>query len=290
MTRTGAALIAPSSAARCEIDLSGGGSSVPRTAGPGPEAGVHARDTGSPRSATSASAWAARSAPAIQRMIVARRLVRRRVERHVDDVDRRAPERERDLGDDAGAVGDRDAQLADLAAGQVALEQPPAVVARGVVPGRDAVAVAGGERGAERGQPRERVVDRVEQRVRVGEVDVAPDRGVRAGDARDVAEARAGRGQRLVLLAAASRAAWATSTLASTCGRCDTVASMRSCVSASTRGGARPEPGEQPVQALVERAARLRGRRQVPGGAVEQPGAGVARRRRSRRPRAGGRR
>ena len=52
-------------------------------------------------------------------------------------------------------------------------------------------------------QPPHGVVDRVDQRVRVGEVDVAPDRGVRAGHARDVAEARAGRGELLALLGAA---------------------------------------------------------------------------------------
>ena len=54
------------------------------------------------------------------------------------------------------------------------------------------------------------------------------------------------------------------------------MASIRSCVSASSAAGRAPSAGEQPVQALVERPARARGRRQVPGGAVEQLGAGVA--------------
>ena len=64
-----------------------------------------------------------------------------------------------------------------------------------------------------------------------------PDRARRAGHARGVAEARAGRRQPLGLRA--RRAAWATSTLASTCGRCETVAIRRSCVSASIAAGAR---------------------------------------------------
>ena len=37
-----------------------------------------------------------------------------------------------------------------------------------------------------------------------------------------------------------ARAAWATSTLASTCGRCDTLAISRSCVSASIAAGRAP--------------------------------------------------
>ena len=60
-------LIAPSSAARWEIDLSGGGVELAPQAGPGRKRRVHALATGRPSSATSASAWAARSAPAIHR-------------------------------------------------------------------------------------------------------------------------------------------------------------------------------------------------------------------------------
>ena len=48
-------------------------------------------------------------------------------------------------------------------------------------------------------QARDHVVDRGDQRVGVGAVDAAPDRGVRARDAGDVAERRAGRGQPLAL-------------------------------------------------------------------------------------------
>ena len=63
------------------------------------------------------------------------RASRTRVEAHVDDVDRRTPERERDLRHDPRAVRDLHAQLEHLAAGEVGLQQPPAVLARGVVPG-----------------------------------------------------------------------------------------------------------------------------------------------------------
>ena len=131
-----------------------------------------------------------------------------------------------------------------------------------------------GERRADLAEPRDRVVDRADQRVGVGEVDVAPDRGVGAGDARDVAEARAGRRQPLALLRQRAR------------GLGDEhvgehVREVRDRRhQAVVRVGVerrrpRAEAGQQPVQALVERAAGARRRRQVPGRAVEQVGAGV---------------
>ena len=45
-----------------------------------------------------------------------------------------------------GPVRDEHAQLVHLAARQIGLQQPPAIVARGVVPGRDRVPVTGRER------------------------------------------------------------------------------------------------------------------------------------------------
>ena len=63
----------------------------------------------------------------------------------------------------------------------------------------------------------------------------------------------------------------ATSRLASTCGRCETHAIRRSCVSASIAVGCAPKLVEQAVQPLVEHAGGAAARRrQVPGGAVEQ--------------------
>ena len=72
-----------------------------------------------------------------------------------------------------------------------------------------------------------------------------------------------------------ARAAWATSTLASTCGRWETAAISRSWVVGVERLRPRAELDEQAVQALVEDAGRPRRRRQVPRRAVEQLGAGV---------------
>ena len=100
----------------------------------------------------------------------------------------------------------------------------------------------------------DRVVDRLDQRVGVREVDVAPDRRVGAGDAGDVAEARAGRRQRLALFRARAR------------GLRDEhvgehVRQVRDRREHAVVGlgverrGAGAEAGEQPVQALVERAA-----------------------------------
>ena len=62
-------------------------------------------------------------------------------ERHVDDVDLRVTERERDLGDRARAVGDRGAQLVHGAAREAGAQQRVAVGARGVVPALDRGAV-----------------------------------------------------------------------------------------------------------------------------------------------------
>ena len=90
---------------------------------------------------------------------------------------------------------------------------------------------------------RDRVVDPRRERVAVGHVDVGPDRARRAGDAGGVAEARAGRRAAARCRRRASvRAAWETSTLASTCGRCETVASIVSWVSASIAVGRAPSP------------------------------------------------
>ena len=75
--------------------------------------------------------------------------------------------------------------------------------------------------------------------------------------------------------AASVRAAWETSTLASTCGRCETVARIVSWVSGSIAVGGAPRPCSEPVQPLVEDPRGRRGRRQVPGRAVEQVGARV---------------
>ena len=68
--------------------------------------------------------------------------VRCRVKSHVDDVDTRLAERQRQLGHDPRPVGHRDAQLAHGAAGQLGLEQALAVGARALDPALQAAPVA----------------------------------------------------------------------------------------------------------------------------------------------------
>ena len=254
-----------SSAARCDSDLSGGGASVPRSP---PSAGAKKVSAHHREASAATSSSARRPAPRPRsRARSSRSTSRGRIERHVDDVDARAAERERDVGDDPGPVGHRDAQLVHLAAREAGLEQPPAGVARSrrsTRRPRRRRARPAPRAGAE---ARHRVVDRLHQRVGVGEVDVAPDRRRGAGDAGGVAEARAGRGQPLARASAA--AAWATRTLASTCGRCETVAITRSWSRRRSQPGGRR--GRRASGAGGRRARPgARGRRQVPGGAVEE--------------------
>ena len=75
--------------------------------------------------------------------------------------------------------------------------------------------------------------------------------------------------------ASSASAACATSTFASTWGRCETVARIVSWVSGSIAAGRAPSADEQPVEPLVQDARGRRRRRQVPGRALEQIGAGV---------------
>ena len=142
-------------------------------------------------------------------------------------------------------------------------------LARGLVlPGGEGRAVARGERA--RGPCRgARSVSSIacSERVAVGEVDVAPQRRVGAGDARRVAEARAGGRQPL----APERAGGLGDEDVG-----DDVRQVRDgghhpVVDVGVdRRGPRAEAGDEAVQALEQRARRRRRRRQVPGGAVEQ--------------------
>ena len=128
-------------------------------------------------------------------------------------------------------------------AGQAGAEQRVAVGAGALVP-RGRPPARRRRRAAARTsrQARGELVDAGDQRVAVGDVDVGPDRAVGAGHAGRVAEARPDRRQPLGALARrAAPAAWATSRLASTCGRCETQAIRRSCVSGSIAVGPRAE-------------------------------------------------
>ena len=128
-------------------------------------------------------------------------------------------------------------------------------------------AVARRERRAGRAEARDRVVDRVQERVAVGEVDVGPQRRVGAGDARRVAEARAGRRQPL----AAERAGGLGDEDVG-----DDVRQVRHrghhpVVGVGVdRGGPGAEAGHEAVQALERDPRRRRRRREVPDGAVEE--------------------
>ena len=152
-----------------------------------------------------------------------------------------------------------------------------AVLARAVVPGRDAVAVAA--RRAPRARRARRAIASsiaLDQRVGVGEVDVAPDRGVGAGHARDVAEARAGRGQPLASSRAAPRRLGdehvGEHVRQVRDGREQAVVRRRRRSRRAARR-ARRAAGAGARRACPRVA---RGRRQVPGRAVEQLGARVA--------------
>ena len=107
---------------------------------------------------------------------------------------------------DPGPVLDPDPQLADVAAGEVGLEQAAAVLAGGAMPGADRVGVAGADQLGGLAQPRARSASSlVGDRLAVGGEDVAPDRRVGAGDAGRVAEARADLRQALGLLGERAR-------------------------------------------------------------------------------------
>src|SRR3954451_22478020 len=99
---TGSSPIAPTIAARCEMDLSGGGVSSPRRRSAGSKRiGLqifHERE----RALVVVLRYPQRDLPA--------RVVGRRGQTHVGDVDSLAPQGEDELGHDARAVGHREAQ------------------------------------------------------------------------------------------------------------------------------------------------------------------------------------
>ena len=138
-----------------------------------------------------------------------------------------------------------------------------------------------------------RVVERAAiSGVAVGEVDVGPDRAVGAGDAGRVAEARPGgaaaaRRRRRSPCAGGLRDQHVGEHVRQVG---DAGHAAGRATSASIAAGGRRSAASDAVQALVEHAGGAGGGRQVPGRPVEQVGAGVLALRRSRRPRAGGRR
>src|SRR5271154_2166127 len=115
--RTGSEAIAPRIAARWEIDLSAGARTSP-TSAPAGSKRMFTAISSRPRNR---EAEVADQLPCALCVLLAADpqrddalvIVLGRGKRHIDDVDTCAPERERYLGDDAGAVWDRRAKLVD---------------------------------------------------------------------------------------------------------------------------------------------------------------------------------
>ena len=275
--------IAAISAARWEIDLSARRPQRCRAAGPTGSkrvliglGAVPTTVTLWPSSRTSAAARSACSSPATQSEIAPERHVGRRMQRHVLDVDPGLAERQRELGDRPGPVGDDDAQLAQRRRRRV---RPRA----GGGDRSPAPRVPGGDRVAHRPRgsaprPRRRrsatpsiasaTASRLLAKMSPQIAGLAPATRVVS---RKLGPTSGSRSESRV----SSAAAWPTSTLATTCGRWLTVAISRSWASASIACGAGAEAGDDALQAVVEHAAGALGRRQVPAGALEEVGAGV---------------
>ena len=296
--RTGSAHIAPSSAARWEIDLSGGGVQLAAQAAARRRRRrrVHVRATGPGRARPPARARARpRALAADPQRDLALADVRRRATSAMSTMLTPArAERERELGDHAraGWAPRRAARHRRRRPGR-----PPAARRRSsrgrVVPARRAPRRRRRPACARASpQPRDRVVERRDQRVGVGEVDVAP-RSPGWRPATRVASRKLGpigRQRARGAPAPSARAAWATSTLASTCGRWRDRSHQ-----AVVRRRRRSPPAARRAPAS-SRCRRSRGRPRCgrsASGTRSRRRTGPrarARRRRSRRPPAGGRR
>ncbi len=159
---------------------------------------------------------------------------------------------------------------------ELGLEQAPAVLAGGGVPGGDRLAVAAADQlgglaqaRADRRRPRRRPPRGCWRRCRPR----SPGWRRRRGSCRGSSGPTSGsRSESRVSSAAASadERRWRR-----TCGRWLTVAISRSWASASIACGRAPSSATRPLQAVVEQAARALGRGQVPAGALEEVGAGV---------------
>ncbi len=274
MIRVGPSAIAPISAARWVTDLSGGGRNSPRRGPAGLESRHSARETSWPEIADQALG--------ALRLIVAGDVegdrpgghVGRRVERHVLDVDARATELQRDLGDDPRAVRDPHPQLVERAAGDLGLDQLPAALSGLLMPRRDGIRLTGADQLGGLGEARDRRIDLRRDGLAVPGEDVAPDRRVRPGDPRGVAEAGTDLRQVLGLLAERRRRL----------RHQDVGDHVREVADRRhqpvvrlglDRLRPRPDVRDRTLHAVVEHASGARGRRQVPAGSLEQVGVRV---------------
>ena len=269
-----------SSAARCEIDLSAGTRSVPRSGPERVKAHVHARATGKPSWPTSSSVRRAGSSPATHSATTPSVMSGAGYSAMSVMLTPARPSSSASWATTPGPVGHRGPQLVERAAGQLGLEQRAAVAGRGLVPGHDALGIGRGQRLAHVAQAR-RSCRRAARPARRGWTCRCRAKSRLGAPATRVASRKLGPvAGRRSSPAARTWAAWATSTLASTWGRCETAARMRSCVSASIAAGRAPSPRSSAVQPLVEHARGARGRGQIPGRALEQVGPGMAHARR----------
>ena len=176
----------------------------------------------------------------------------------------------------ARPVGDRDDDAVQVLRRQAPGGQHAVALLLGAGDGvAEARRVGGGERLQHLLQALLELGQRGQQGRAVVEEDVGPHAPVAAGDAREVAEARARR-ESSASRAPACWPAWLMSTLASTCGRWLTTAIRRSCSSGSTATGRAPMSAEEVVEAAGRRRRRTcaPGREEV-GGALVQRGARV---------------
>ena len=197
-------------------------------------------------------------------------LIGGREERHVLDVDAGTREGEGDLGGRAGTVLDRDAQLQQRRRREIGLEQEPAILAGGDLPGGECLGVA---RADQLGGPLEPLDDAVDlgcHGLGVGAVDVGPDPRVGTGDARCVAEAATDLGRAVGAAVVARRR-----------GDEDVGEDVRKvadrghlAVVRSRVDGLGPgaEAGDEAMEAVEHDPLRVTGRGQVPTGAVEEVG------------------
>ena len=198
----------------------------------------------------------------------AARVVGRRAERHVGDVDPGAAERRaRSRRSTPGRLG---------TAARSSLTGPPASPASSSARRLSAAslcqassAAPSSASSAARTSPRREMltVDRGAQRLAIGAVDPGPELGVGAGDARGVAKARPGRGHAV----AAERARGLRDEHVGEHVRQVRDGGHRAVVVGRVDDlRVRADAGQQLVHALEQHAARRRLRRQVPGRAVEE--------------------
>ena len=251
---------APSSSARCEIDLSPGTARWPSSEAAG---SIFTRAPARRRRRSPAPrASRRRAAPPLagdeQRQRAAA-LGRDVVQLEVLDVDALGAERLRDAGEHARPVGDVHAQALQLAGVRVLALEHPAAVAGGLAdPAREKAGVALLERRLDLLDAAPVLGERAAERARRCRGRCRPRC---AGSRRRCASCRAASRRRARAARARRRAiapAWLTTTFASTCGTWLVSATSRSCAAASIATGVAPSVGDEAVHEPVPLGIGLR--------------------------------